>query len=182
MAPRFLPLLALLVAAPAAAQGLAFDGVLTAVEPQVVVRLHEPLPISRGTRVYVFDPVDLDGLAVGRLAGTFRVLHPDSLDLVVIPLDAGAPPADVAVGQPVQVDLSTRPGQVEVRTDPDGARVSWNGHLIGHAPLSLELAPGDYDLLLQAPDHDLAMLNVTAEANVIIGVGATLAPASGGGR
>lgn len=175
-------LLALLAVAPAAAQGLAFDGVLTSVQPETVVRLYEPLPVSRGTLIYAFEAVDVNGSAMGRLTGTFRVLHPDSLELVVIPLDPGAPPAGARVGQPVQVDLSARPGQVEVRTDPDGAQVSWNGHLIGNAPLSLELAPGVYNFLLQVPGYDLTPLSITAETNVIIGVGATLVPSSRNGR
>ena len=182
MARRLLLLLALLAAVPAAAQGLSFDGVVAEVQPQLLVRLHEPLPVSRGTLVYVFEPVEVGAGTVGRLTSTFRVLQPDSRDLVVIPLDPSAPPSGVRVGQPVQVDLSTRPGQVELRTDPEGARVSWSGHLIGHTPLSLELAPGDYTVLLQAEDHDLATLSFTAEANVIIGLGATLVPASGGRR
>jgi hypothetical protein len=118
---------------------------------------------------------------VGRLTGTYVVLRPDTLTLVVAPVDRNAPPPDARVGQRVQVNLATRPGQVEVRTAPSGARVSWNGELLGQTPLTAELAPGDYTFLLRIPDYDLVPLDFTIEPNIIISVGATLFPSSGNG-
>ncbi len=182
MIHRLASLLVLLIIPPAAAQELLFDGVLAAVGPETVVRLDAPFPVPRGTLVYAFETVDSAGRAVGRLTGTFRVLRPDSLDLVVTPVDPAAPTPDVRVGQRVQIDLSTRPGEVEVRTNPTGARISWNGDLIGQTPFSVVLAPGEYTFLLRVPGYDLVPLAFTIEPNVIISVGATLFPSSENGR
>ncbi|MCB2155062.1 DUF4384 domain-containing protein [bacterium] len=46
------------------------------------------------------------------------------------------------------------PAELELKTWPTSARVYVNGHYEGRTPLKLELAPGDYNIMIEKPGYD----------------------------
>lgn len=173
--PRTLSVLLLVLLSPSlAAQEFLADGRITSVTPTITASLHEPSDVPLGTPVFTFETIAVNGQAIGRRTGTFRVLRADSSSLVLSPENATSAYPDLQVGQEMQLLLSTPPGNVEVQSNPSAAQIIWRDQPMGETPLSFELAPGDYTFWLQAPGYELTPLPFRVDPNLIIGVSAPL--------
>ena len=135
------------------------------------------VPVTTGTMTVNTNPpgalVEVDGAARGQTPITFS-LTAGAHTLVV--RGGGEPrtiPITVTAGaqlsQYIELPKVASAGQLTVRTEPAGARISVDGLPLGRTPVTVELAPGQHSVTLES---DLG--SVTQTVNIEAGVPASL--------
>ncbi|QDA31598.1 PEGA domain-containing protein [Thermococcus indicus] len=79
----------------------------------------------------------------------------------------------------LEVTLSKEPGTLKITSEPSGAKVYIGGDYKGTTPLTLNLAPGTYDVKLTMKDYEDYTTTVTLSPGETKSLSATLKPAYG---
>lgn len=129
-----------------------YDGSVAVTGDRITVTLAPNGEAAIGAHVHTFRRVDIGQREVGVLTGVYLIVGTGAGGLAYAVRDParnetlpGASLQDV-----VQI-TSSGIGELLLLTDPPGARILWNGALIGTTPDTLVLAAGDYALRLEHP-------------------------------
>lgn len=129
-----------------------YDGNVTATGDRITVVLAPNVEAPIGAQVHTFRRVDVGQQEIGVLSGIYVVVG-SGVGGVMFALrdparNEGLPGASLQ--EAVQV-ASAGSGELQLMTDPPGARILWNGAAIGTTPDTLVLAAGRYALRIEHP-------------------------------
>ena len=177
----FLPLAALLCAAAHAQVALPTQGVVTLVGETIEVDLEGAAEAPIGERLLTFRTVDIGGREVGVLTGVYRVVR-DEWPVVRAIVD---PDADVSLPGASRDDRVSLSGEQEaselvIQSDPEDARMTWDGHLLGATGDTLTIAPGTYGFTLEKSGFEPTSFDVEVPVGRITSESVALGKSAGG--
>lgn len=159
---------ALLLSTGAIAQPLPVDGQVAAVDSRIVrIELVTELGLVTartaylGAPVYIFRRTMAGQRRVDVRIATLITLEGSLDTLYAIASGGSRIPSMIAVGDRVVVDWPDDPALVDLSSSPDGAEISWHGHVLGTTPIQLDLFPGDYSFRFTLEHYEPATENVT---------------------
>lgn len=152
-------ILALVLASGAAAAQIPLptEGEVIRVGEQIEVDLEGAAEAAIGSRILTMRPVDIGGRQVGVLTGVYRVIRIEwpNIRAVVDPERAvGLPGA--SRGDRAALESDGDPSELSITSEPEGARILWDGHLLGMTGDTLTVAPGAYTFAFEKADYEPA--------------------------
>ena len=176
-------LLSVLATAPEAQVPLPSEGTVTLVGDQIEVDLEGAAEAALGARLLTMRTVDVGGREVGVLTGVYRVVRVEWPTIRAIPdpdADTGLPGA--GRGDRAALETSGDPSELSIVSEPAGARIFWDGHLLGATGDTLTIAPGAYTFTFEKSDFEPTTFEFEVPVGQIRQESVSLDQAAGGGE
>ncbi|MEL6616521.1 MAG: PEGA domain-containing protein [Bacteroidota bacterium] len=180
---RILSILALALASGVAVAQvpLPSEGEVIRVGEQIEVDLEGATEAAIGSRILTMRAVDVGGRQVGVLTGVYRVIRVEwpNVRAVLDPERADGLPG-ASRGDRATVESDGDPSELAIASQPEGARILWDGHLLGMTGDTLVVAPGDYTFAFEKSDYEPAEYPFDVPIGQIRGETVSLDQAAGG--
>ena len=176
-----LSLVFLFTGAVSAQVPLPTEGVVTVVGEIIEVDLEGAAEAPIGERLYTFRTVDIGGREVGVLTGVYRVIRDDwPVIRAIQDPDASVDLPGASRDDRVSLSGDQDASELVIQSDPEGARMTWDEHLLGMTGDTLTIAPGTYGFSLEKSGFEPTSFEVDVPVGRITSESVSLGQTAGG--